>query len=166
MRRLLTTILIATFSALPFAQQTPPAPQQAPVFRSSTLLIVQTVTVKDRKGKPIEGLTAKDFVVTEDGVAQDIAFVEYQKLDAPPLGAIDLQTQPDEPGLKARPPSSAPPVASLTQVGDTLAAVPLPGDTRYRGKRLIVLYLDLSGAVDSSTKAACSMACASTSTRP
>src|SRR6185503_1397330 len=117
--------------------------QQAPVFRSSTLLIVQTVTVKDRKGKPIEGLTAKDFVVTEDGVAQDIAFVEYQKLDAPPLGAISLET--GVPAAAAPPVSTAPPVAALTQVGDTLAAVPLPGDTRYRGKRLIVLYVDLSG---------------------
>ena len=49
-------------------------------FRSSTRLIVQTVTVKDKDGKPIEGLTAKDFIVTEDGEPQEIAFVEYQRL--------------------------------------------------------------------------------------
>ena len=40
---------------------------QQPVFRSTTRLIVQTVTVKDKEGKVIEGLTAKDFSVTEDG---------------------------------------------------------------------------------------------------
>ena len=48
--------------------------------RSTTRLIVQTVTVKDKDGKPIEGLTAKDFVVTEDGEPQTISFVEFQRL--------------------------------------------------------------------------------------
>lgn len=107
---------------------------QPPVFRGSTLLIVQAVTVKDKKGNPIEGLTARDFIVMEDGVRQDLAFVEYQKLDASPMGATEVA-----PSVPARP-ASLPPV---TAVGETLAARPLPGDTRYRGKRLIVLYLDL-----------------------
>ena len=43
-------------------------------------LIVQTVSVKDKDGKPIEGLTAKDFTVTEDGEPQTISFVEFQRL--------------------------------------------------------------------------------------
>jgi VWFA-related protein len=133
-------VVALLMSSVSSAQQ---QPAQSPTFRSSTLLIVQTVTVKDKNGKPIEGLTAKDFVVTEDGVAQDVAFVEYQKLDAPPLGAISLETGAT--AAAGSPVSTAPPIASLTQVGDTLAAVPLPGDTRYRGKRLIVLYVDLSG---------------------
>src|SRR5688572_19199094 len=67
------------------APQPPPAPQgaQAPagdqpqaVFRSSTRLVVQNVYVKDREGRPIEGLTDKDFVVFEDNQRQEIAFVE------------------------------------------------------------------------------------------
>src|SRR5579862_3784038 len=61
------------------AQQS--APQQpAATFRATTHLIVQTVTVKDKSGKPVLGLTAKDFVVIEDGQPQDIAFVEYEAL--------------------------------------------------------------------------------------
>jgi len=128
-------VLVLLLSASTFAQQ------PTPTFRSSTLLIVQTVTVKDKKGKPIEGLTAKDFIVTEDGVPQEIAFVEYQKLDAPPLGAIDLG--PDRGQTGVRPPSD-PSVAPVTAVGESLNAVPLPGDTRFRGKRLVVLYLDLA----------------------
>ena len=87
---------------------------QAPTFRSSTLLIVQTVTVKDKKGKLIEGLSAKDFVVTEDGVAQDIAFVEYQKLDAPPLGATSLETGKPAPAPAAAPVSSPCPSKAAT----------------------------------------------------
>ena len=49
-------------------------------FNSSTQLVVETVAVKDKSGKPVEGLTAKDFTVTEDGVPQTISFFEYQKL--------------------------------------------------------------------------------------
>src|SRR5215472_11593379 len=49
-------------------------------FQSSTQLVVETVLAKDKAGKPIEGLTQKDFTVTEDGVPQTIRFFEYQKL--------------------------------------------------------------------------------------
>src|SRR4029077_978856 len=77
------SVLLAAMMAI--AQQTPPA--QAPAqsaggtvkFQASTQLVIETVTVKDKNGKPIEGLTAKDFTITEDGVAQTIAFCEYQK---------------------------------------------------------------------------------------
>ncbi len=55
----------------------------APRFRASTQLVIETVSVKDKNGKPIEGLTAKDFTVTEDGAPQTISFFEYQKLQEP-----------------------------------------------------------------------------------
>ena len=61
-------------------QQQPQTQTPQATFRTTTRLIVQSVFVKDKDGKPIEGLTAKDFVVTEDGQPQDIAFVEYQRL--------------------------------------------------------------------------------------
>ena len=37
-------------------------------FQTTTRLVVETVGVKDKNGNPIEGLTAKDFAITEDGV--------------------------------------------------------------------------------------------------
>jgi VWFA-related protein len=99
-------------------------PQQpTPTFRTGTQLLVRTVTVKDRAGKPIEGLTAGDFAVTEDGRPQTIAFVEYQPLDDSPV------------------PRLAAPVATVPPVVDTGVAV--PGDARYRGRRLLVIYFDL-----------------------
>ena len=92
---LLLTLVLSTST---LAQQQP-----APTFRASTLLIVQTVTVKDKKGQQIEGLTAKDFLVTEDGVPQEIAFVEYQKLETAPLGTAVLGSDQGQTGV--RPPS-------------------------------------------------------------
>ena len=42
--------------------QAPQGQQPAPVFKGSTRLVVQNVFVKDAQGRPIEGLTEKDFV--------------------------------------------------------------------------------------------------------
>lgn len=130
MRRALILLLVGAQSA-PLLAQT----SQQPAFRGSTLLIVQNVTVKDRKGQPIPGLTAKDFIVTENGEPQEVAFVEYQKLDAAPLGATEIEP-------RVRPMSAA--GQTLPPVTDSLTSVPLPGDHRYRGRRLVVFYLDLA----------------------
>ena len=44
-------------------------------FTASTQLVIETVSVKDKNGNPVEGLTAKDFTITEDGVPQTISFL-------------------------------------------------------------------------------------------
>jgi TonB family protein len=68
------------------------APQSAstdalmPQFSATTELVIANVTVADANGKIIEGLSANDFVVAEDGVAQAIRIFEFQKLDAPLQG--------------------------------------------------------------------------------
>ncbi len=79
--RTLVSLLSFVFLMVVAPQAQQPAQQATPTFKSSTKLVVQTVTVKDKDGKPIEGLTAKDFTVTEDGELQTISFVEYQRLD-------------------------------------------------------------------------------------
>src|SRR5215831_5105617 len=86
-----------TFTLLAQQQTTPPPiPSKAPSgpqggaqaapaasgakITVNTQLVVEDVTVIGKDGKPISGLTAKDFTVTEDGVAQEIKFCEYQNV--------------------------------------------------------------------------------------
>ena len=108
----------------------PPQQNQPPVtFSSTTQLVVETVTVKDKKGNPIEGLKAKDFTVTEDGKPQTIAFVEYQKLPDSP--ATDLPVISSKGTVVSR--------LTRTQVSPER-----PGEVRYRDRRLLVLYFDMS----------------------
>lgn len=60
------------------AQAQPPQPPQRPMFRSATRLVIQPTTVTDRSNRPILNLTADDFIVTENGVRQEVAFVELR----------------------------------------------------------------------------------------
>ena len=110
---------------------------QQPIFRSETRLIIEAVTVTDKEGRAVEGLTAKDFVVTEDGEPQEIAFVEFQRI-APLATASASASAPPEPAelRRDKPYAPAAPVASSI-------TAPTPGDIRYRDKRLMVLYFDM-----------------------
>ena len=63
------------------------APRQRPMFRTSQNLILVDVTVRDRKGQPIDGLTAADFEVLENGKTQDVVSFAYEKV-APSKGTI------------------------------------------------------------------------------
>jgi VWFA-related protein len=135
-------VVFAACGVLLTAQQ-PPAQPSPPVFRSSTRLIVQTVSVKDKDGKPIEGLTAKDFTLTEDGVPQTISFVEYQRLD-PTRDASDFGPVPAADTLTSPPAPPSADTPTLTPIPATPAAATAAGDIRYRDRRLLILYFDLS----------------------
>ena len=101
-------------------------------FRATTRLIVHAVTVRDAKGQPIAGLGASDFDVVEDGRPQTVAFVEFQQLE----DSIDRVPLP----------VSTDPAESLQPARLTRQSIQIPsaGDGRYRGRRLLVFYFDLS----------------------
>ena len=102
---------------------------QAPVkITVNTQLVVETVSVTDKNGKPIEGLTAKDFVVTEDGVVQTVSFCEYQKMQGAAPAAPVAVVAADQ-------------VAPVTR---GQIAPERPGDVRYKDRRLLALYFDMS----------------------
>jgi VWFA-related protein len=61
--------------------QTPPTPVQdpAPVFRASADVVTVEASVR-RERRPVLGLTAADFELLDNGVAQEITDVNYEKL--------------------------------------------------------------------------------------
>ena len=125
------------------------------MFRTGTRLVVETVSVKDKDGKPIEGLTAKDFTLTEDGEPQTISFVEFQRLPKP-----DARSAP-----RRRSAHRAAGVRSRAAAGRRRrSAIPAPGDTRYRDRRLMVLYFDLTAMPPRRSAARVRRRAASTST--
>ena len=116
--------------------------QDQPIFRTGTRLIVQTVTVKDRNGNPVEGLTARDFIVTEDGEPQDIASSSFSGCPMPraPAGARSRR-RPPRPARRRRRRRPSPRSRRSTQAQLRRATA---GRHAYRDRRLLVLYFDLS----------------------
>jgi VWFA-related protein len=134
-------VALVSFS-LVFAQQTPPV-QNPPTsgggvkFSTISQLVVENVIVKDKSGNLVEGLTAKDFTITENGVPQNIAFFEFQKLqdDAlPPAPPATVAAVPEIGKEKEK-------VAAVTQ---NQIAAETPGNLKYRDRRLMALYLDMT----------------------
>ncbi|MEO8097762.1 MAG: VWA domain-containing protein [Acidobacteriota bacterium] len=130
MRRFLQLFLCASLTIAAQQQAPTPAPAKAEddvIFRSDTRLVVQQVTVKDKSGKPVEGLTAKDFTITESGVLQTVAFLEFQKLE-------EIQAAPV---LKEA-------VAPTPRLAHSQIAAERPLDVRYADRRLLAFYFDMS----------------------
>jgi VWFA-related protein len=94
-------------------------------------LVVESVVVKDKQGKPIHGLTAKDFALTEDGAPQTIKICEHQDLaeNAEPLAA-------SKPGEED--------VHIYKKLARTQIAPESPEKERYKNRRLLALYFDMS----------------------
>jgi VWFA-related protein len=131
--------MVLAFGLLAQAPSTGPQkaaqPSSGPVkITVNTQLVMETVSVTDKSGKPIEGLTAKDFVVTEDGVAQTVSFCEYQTLE---------EAVPAAP-VAAAVPAPAPAGDQVAPVTRGQIAPERPGDVRYKDRRLLALYFDMS----------------------
>ncbi|HEY3938871.1 MAG TPA: VWA domain-containing protein [Bryobacteraceae bacterium] len=136
MRRIIAILL---FGGLAVAQQigqnAPAGGNQAATFTTSTQLVVETVVVKDKNGNPVDGLTAKDFTVTENGVPQAIRFFDHQKLsDAPAAGPAAA------PATRAKPPD----IHIYDKLTRTQISPEARGTTRYQNRRLLALYFDLT----------------------
>jgi VWFA-related protein len=103
----------------------------APTIQVTTRLIIETVVVKDKKGNPIKGLTAKDFTVTEDGAAQAVKICEEQALPETPE-PLPAQT------------TGAEDVKIYNRLAREQIAAESPGQIKYKDRRLLALYFDMS----------------------
>ena len=142
-------------------QQQANAPLQKTVtnFEVTTTLVIVNVSVKDKNGKPVEGLKATDFTVSEDGKPQQVKVFEYERLADEVLPPAEM---PAVPTLTPRPAPTAADTAALLAVAAPNAATPLapppvapvvqtdiasskPGEIKYRDRRLMVMYFDFQG---------------------
>jgi len=134
---LLAALVPVTAARQPAAQQQQP-PQ--PIFRSGAQLTVVDVTVTGRDGTPIDGLTAADFALTEDGEPQAISLVAFQRLERDTPAERDASADRATPP----PPAAAPRSSRVAPTVQPTIAPSAPGDIRYRNRRLVILYFDLS----------------------
>jgi VWFA-related protein len=126
-------------AAKPAAQAQPGTGQRSPVkFDVTTQLVVEDVILKDKSGQPITNLTAKDFVVTEDGKPQVVKICEFQKLEEKPAEALA-----DEPQTKTETIKTEEQKPDVPKVTATEISPERPGDIKYKDKRLMVLFFDM-----------------------
>jgi VWFA-related protein len=112
-------------------QNKAPAASDTMTLSVRSQLVVEAVAVKDKQGNPVVGLTCPDFTLTEDGVPQKIRFCEYQSL---PLTAEPLP-----------PPKAADEnITIYKKLTRTQLAPEAAKDLRYKDRRLLALYFDLS----------------------
>jgi len=130
--RVLISMLLAgalSAGAQVVGQNTQPGGAGTYTLSVTSKLVIEAVNVKDKQGKSINGLAAKDFTVTENGVEQHISFCEYQELPVAP-----------EKNAKPAPEN----VVVYNRLAVTQIAAEKPGDVKYRNKRLISIYFDLT----------------------
>src|SRR6202050_1955936 len=134
MRKLLSIFLLlalASASAQQTGKNKSPSEPGRFTLTVKSQLVVETVVVKDKQGKLIQGLTAKDFAITEDGVPQQITFCEHQALAA---NASLLPVAP--PGSEE--------IRLYKRLTRTQVSPETPEKERYQNRRLLALYFDMS----------------------
>ena len=137
MRWLRALLILIVLRAAPIAiaqavgSNDSPGQAQTYTLKLNSQLVVETVVVKDKKGNFIEGLTAKNFAVTEDGVPQTVRICEHQQLanTANPLPV----TPPDQENINI-----------YKRLARTQIAPETPESSKYRDHRLLALYFDMS----------------------
>ena len=97
-------------------------------FSTGAQLVVETVTVTGKDGKPVEGLTAKDFSITENNAPQTIRVFEAQHMADTP----------------APPPSKAPNIHIYDRLTRVKITAESPAKLKYQDRRLLALYFDMT----------------------
>ncbi len=136
---------VAGVRAQQVGQNKGPGETQSFTLTVKSNLVVEAVTVKDKQGNFIHGLKADDFVVTEDGAPQTIRYCEHEDLaeTAKPLPA---QTPAKED------------ITVYNRLVRTQIAPESMDDERYKNRRLLALYFDMTAMMPSEQMRALSAA--------
>jgi VWFA-related protein len=135
MRRALAACVVAVFASAADAQQIGQNKytegQENFTLSMKVQLVVESVVVKDKQGKAILGLTAKDFAITEDGAPQTIKICEHQDLasKAEPL-PVSKAGEED--------------IHIYKKLARSQIAPETAEKERYKDRRLLALYFDMS----------------------
>jgi VWFA-related protein len=120
--------------------QTPAQPRQ--VFRSGTELVLVNVVVRDKTGAVVRNLTRDDFTVTEDDKPQTVTSFDFEQLDSP--SQVDERPASAEQAPVILSPKPAPSRPENAAASAAQGPPPAPAKIDMRGRRLIVLFFDLS----------------------
>ena len=132
MRILLANLLLTATAATAqqIGQNKSPGASDTYTLSVKSQLVVETIVVKDKDGHYVQGLTAKDFALTEDGTAQIIRFCEHQDLaNATPVPVA-------APGSEE--------IKLYKRLTRSQVAPEAPDSDRYKNRRLLALYFDMS----------------------
>jgi len=121
---------LGLFLALLFAQQ-----QASPTFKSGVALVTMDVSVLDRDGRPVEGLTAEDFEIKLDGRVYPVKIASFVQIATRPVVRVGSATG----SAAALPPAAATAAAPAPVVSEARIYVILVDDLSFsamRGKSL------------------------------
>src|SRR5262249_7824111 len=138
----LGSLALVLFASSPTPRAPATSQQQTAgrLFRSGTELVLVNVVVRDKAGNVVRDLTRDDFVVAEDDKPQQITSFDFEELDK--ADAPAAAEQPVLTGVvKSAAPKPAAPAPSPTPAPAPAAERP---QVDMRGRRLIVLFFDLS----------------------
>jgi VWFA-related protein len=136
--RFLLIVITLGLGVSPHAQAPPRQP--ATVFRSGTELVLVNVVVRDKSGAVVRGLTRDDFIIAEDDKPQTVTSFDFEELDAP----SPAQDAPASAAHASTILSSPAPSTSRTAPGQSSERPLEAAKVDMRGRRLIVLFFDLS----------------------
>jgi VWFA-related protein len=123
--------LVASHSA---AQPTPDIDR--PTFRATTALVQFEAVVTDRSGRPLEGLTADDFDVRQDGVPVPVRLVTFVSGTSPAMRPTRASAPTQAPA------SAAPPTLEARDIVVVIDERNMTFDSHTRAKEALQAFVD------------------------
>ncbi len=143
--RVFVAVVLPIVLLLPVSPTAQTPQQPAAVFRSGTELVLVNVVVRDKTGAVVRGLTRDDFSVSEDDRQQTVTSFDFEELD----NANTTIALPDRQTILSSDVSTARPSAAQASAAQTPTA-----SVDMHGRRLIVLFFDLSAMQPEETQRA------------